>query len=316
MSTAHPSSNAVAATASQLDVDRFRRDHLDGVGDVAMLPTSVDPLRLAQVAAIRGDFCQRACDRMNMALRKCPLGDPVEYPAPKDASWATTNATAAQEALQVVREALHELSLDNPTKSTNKWPKHRNVDPLLFALRELDVSRFDEQLKDDPEAAVRFDCAKLSVEAWMGMKRNCSALSSAAQDYLAKHFPKVQTSSVIFQEDHQMLVVGSIKPALAGLDLALWPRHLFVCDAWANISCPAPEYPERFQMKMRKWESDGKRLCSPKKDNEWKSPLDWVSVPERIDHLLISQGYTSGQSDLRKIIVRYPDDEREDPNAL
>ncbi|WP_431286903.1 hypothetical protein [Roseateles chitinivorans] len=226
---------------------------------------SIDAERIARADALRRDFDQAAFRRLEMACCRQALGDPVEYPAPDDGSWAATNATAAQEALQAIREALHDLSLGSPAKSTNKWPRHACTDPREFPTATLNVKPSQAELADDPAAAARYAYAKASMEAWRGMKRNCSALCRAAQDYLARHFPKVQISTVHFREDHAMLVVGSLKPTHAGRPLSLWPRHLYVCDPWANISGPANEYPERFRQKMTKWESDGKRLISKHK---------------------------------------------------
>jgi hypothetical protein len=243
-----------------------------------------------------------------MAVNRDPVGSPVDYPAPEDTSWASTNARAAEEALQAIREALHSIS-SGSLKSTNKWSGHRCAAPSRYLNNgEYKWEEFEAMVKDDQGITKRLAMAKASLKAWRELERNCGALSLAAQDYLARHFPNVQTSRVTFREDHVMVVVGSVKPSHAERQLSEWPRHLFACDPWANITCPVSEYPQRYREKMRKWQSDGKRLLSDKRSGKWESPLDWLKTPDRMDAFEINQLCTSGQFLRRWVKVKYADD--------
>jgi hypothetical protein len=262
----------------------------------------IDPDRQAAAAAVRDKFLRLAYQRMDFAVDDEPLGQPVEYPSPNEASLAGTNGRAAHAALQGVRDALHDRAAGS-AKSTNKWSAGR-ADPFMPVEQRLDLSELRELLNDDPALGRRFELAGLSANAWAGHSRNCGALCRAVEDYLGDGFRSVQTARVELRPEHVMVVVGSFDPALAHRPMSDWPPHLHVCDPWANIACPAPEYPRRFQDKMRKWEADGKRLLITGTTG-WQSPTlhAWLRCPERIERVLIGQRYRSGQSTSKVIQV-------------
>lgn len=56
-----------------------------------------------------------------------------------------------------------------------------------------------------------------------------------------------------------------------------WPNHLAICDPWANIACPAREYPDRFAAKMDKWVRDKKTIWF---NDRWGAPnqADWLAA--------------------------------------
>jgi hypothetical protein len=278
-------------------------------------PSELNPLRELDPAVLREEFRAQAQSRMAGAVDDMPLGKARRYPAPDDPSFAGVNAKAAAVALAAVRHALHDRSAGS-AKSTNKWSKGQ-PDPFLAVEERLNLSEFRELLDDDdPLMKHRFEAAASSANAWAGLSRNCAGLTRAAQDYLERFFPEIQTTRVVFQDDsamcrvdHTMTVVGAFDPAWARRPMTAWPAHLIVCDPWANIACPAPEYSRRFQDKMRKWEADGKQVRF--KGTSWQSPTlpSWMTCPDRIDRVLIGRRHASGESLARGVKAeRAPED--------
>lgn len=269
-------------------------------GAIACVPKP--PATCAEAAQVRQEFEAAAVHRMHMALEDVPLGAAIEYPTAEDASFAQCNALAAEHTLRAVRAALHDRNL-GALKSTNKWSKTQAFPPSHQASGvELEMLR--RRLKNEAQVKLSFEFAAKSANAWAGRAVNCGALSDAAQDYLARYFPSLQTTLVSFEADHVAVVVGSFDRKLAARAMRHWPQHLVVCDPWANISCSADKYPECFRDKMKKWGMDGKRLLFEGSDR-WQAPTSdsWMRVPESGGLLLIRQGYSSGQSTVE--VVRF-----------
>lgn len=261
-----------------------------------------DPVREAEARAVKDKFLRQAYDRMEMAVDDEPLGRRVKYPSPADTTLAGVNARAADAALLAVGRALHDR-LAGAAKSTNKWSAGR-PDPFMPVEQRLDLSELRELLNDDPVLKRRFEVAGLSANAWAGLSRNCGGLCRAVEDFLGDGFQTVQTTRVELQPEHVMVVVGSFDPELAHRPLSSWPPHLMVCDPWAGIACPAPDYPRRFEDKMRKWAAAGKKLLITGTAG-WQSPTlpAWLRCPERIDRVFIGQRHVSGQSTAKVIVV-------------
>lgn len=93
---------------------------------------------------------------------------------------------------------------------------------------------------------------------------------------------------------HALIAVGEIEPELAYLPLGEWPEHIQICDPWANTTCSAPEYPEKFLEKMDKWQKDNKILLDDKE--EWISATNknWTTCIRKVPVIQIRQRYENG----------------------
>lgn len=245
---------------------------------------------------------ERARERVSKAERDAPLGAALIYPDPMDEREAENNRHAAAAALYVVRQALHDRARGS-LKSDNKWSAHQASEPgkdersgyVFTPLRSMEK-------RSDLCARAAEGIAALN--AWERKDRNCGALTQAAVDLLGYSLPSVQASFLCLEDDHTLMVAGTVSLDLIGKPLEAWPAHLHVCDPWANITCPAPAYPKLFQAKMRKWVADGKRILI-KGEEGWQSPGHPVSMrrPDRLGYLIVYQGHESGQS-VRTIFMR------------
>lgn len=199
-----------------------------------------------------------------------PMAELVVYPDCDDASKAEVNGKAAGKALAAVRQALYTRSLGS-AKSSNKWPGAQVLPPPPFVNRlTLDFSL------EESGCTPRVKRILYSLQAWQRANLNCSGLSVAVQDWLAEECPDIQTSLLDLGDEHTLVIVGSANEALVREPLRRWPPHLFVCDPWGNLCCPAHEYPDRFREKMFKWHEDGKQVKGA--DERWTSPI----APEKL----------------------------------
>lgn len=235
--------------------------------------------------ATRVEYTKRAGDRWASALRKIPLGNAIVYPDPDDVAQGAVNHSAAKAALTLVRELLHSPEMGG--KSTNKWSSHQETPPRERMSRSFPFTIGIE----NPSAEANL--AKSDCEVWAGYHCNCAALAIAAQHVVAQQEPTIQTSLVELTVDHVFAVIGSVRPELVCLPIQEWPAHLFICDPWANICCPAPDYPDRFKEKMAKWGRGGKRILSA--EQEWVAPdrPGWLLGAHRASRIIVEQRYES-----------------------
>lgn len=222
---------------------------------------------------------------------KRPMGELVVYPACDDASMAAVNGLAAGKALTAVRRMLYTRSLGS-AKSSNKWPGEQVLPPPPFKNRT--TPQFDlEETGFTPRVGRVLD----SLQAWQRSNLNCTGLSVAVQDWLGEEFPDIQTSRLDIGGEHMLVIVGSANEALVREPMRRWPPHLFACDPWGNLCCPAHEYPDRFREKMFKWHADGKRVQGT--DRRWISPIapENLCWADDVRRLIIRLRDRSGQSD-------------------
>ena len=184
-----------------------------------------------------------------------------------DARAADANTVAARSALDVVRRAMCDrrwtLKSANKRRSTDdasERTRFRAINDVVKGMNTL----------APPAGASR---AQQSAWVWSMPYANCTALSLCAQDHVRKHHPRLPNFLVNIGGCHSILVVGTPLGRLWDLDLASWPPHLQVCDPWANLTCPASDFPVRFTEKMAKWQRDGKLLLGDDGSPEWLSPL-------------------------------------------
>lgn len=64
--------------------------------------------------------------------------------------------------------------------------------------------------------------------------------------------------------DHIFLVIGQHSDANGDFpdDFANWDADAVICDAWADIACPAREYPARWRARMSNWKIMGMSLAN------------------------------------------------------
>jgi len=247
-----------------------------------------------EARVLRLHFHRGAQDRGLWAAnpQHCPLGPPIVCAAPHDVSFKAENQRAAEEALRRVRDAFN-LRSQGRAKAWNKWPASRLSAPVPVAPRVWPASYTFDPLTATP----RLVHATGSLGVWQGALPNCGGQSRAAQDYLAVTFPKVQTSIALLRVDHCFTIVGTVDPVFVDAPLDQWPSHLFVCDPWANICCPAPDYPLRFRERMEKWARDGKRLLL---GDAWSSPMspDLLSGAHALCSIDVRTNFSCGQCEV------------------
>lgn len=146
---------------------------------------------------------------------------------------------------------------------------------------------------------------KALSEAWAGCRRNCGALALAALDVVAQQTPPVQASIVELSIDHEFTVIGTMTPELLLKPFREWPSHLHVCDPWANICCPVPEYPEHFEKKMAKW-SDGRKLILVE-EGTWDLPSRcprWMQGAHQAAAIKVEQRDEQGRRTMPRYVHR------------
>lgn len=231
---------------------------LDGLPFKIRLTTDAAVARRTRAKLIY--LSQKAADR---SATCAPSLAPVLQAAPGDARWAKENGECANEALRAVRLALYSKK-HGSFKSTNKFSLKRIESERV----RLTQGKF--AVMNDPSAVNRRHYAALrSKNIWESTHINCDGLTAAAMDYVSHRHPRVPVSLGGVPE-HAFAIIGAVKPEYASLTLDKWPSHLYVCDPWANIACSAPEYPDKFMEKMKKWHDNGKLVLT--RDGTWISP--------------------------------------------
>lgn len=198
--------------------------------------------------------------------------------APGDARWAGKNEAVAKEALDTVRLALYKKK-HGSYKSTNKF---RVTDPYVEFTR-VTSGAFTNFNNFRNITDLRQQHASISKSIWESTSINCDGLARSAVDFISRTHPNIQASTLAIP-GHTLAVVGTIEAKSITSPLSEWPSHLYVCDPWANIVCPAPEYPQRFAEKMEKWEADNKKILH---NGKWISPTDktWVSCAKEVPNI-------------------------------
>lgn len=64
--------------------------------------------------------------------------------------------------------------------------------------------------------------------------------------------------------DHIFLVLGQVSAPDGTFpdDFSAWDANAVICDAWADIACPAREYPARWRARMNNWRIMGWSLAN------------------------------------------------------
>ncbi len=64
--------------------------------------------------------------------------------------------------------------------------------------------------------------------------------------------------------DHIFLVIGQPTDANGDFpdDITTWDANAVICDAWADIACPAVQYPARWRARMQNWQIMGFSLAN------------------------------------------------------
>lgn len=207
---------------------------------------------------------------------------------PGDARWAGKNEEVANEALKVVRLALYNKKYGSH-KSSNKF----KTTAFAAEINRVTSGKFFDFINAASSIGPSHMTAMLSRGIWNSTSINCDGLALSAMDFISHAHPNVQVSSVELP-GHRLAVVGTIDAKCIRSPLSEWPSHLYICDPWANIVCPAPEYPERFAKKMEKWESEHKKISS---DGEWISPTNekWVSCTKEVPKISTRITYKAHQ---------------------
>jgi hypothetical protein len=242
----------------------------------------------ATAQRIRSHFIALAEKSMKSAGAGDAEATNIVQAARGDASWAGKNEEVAKEALKMVRLALYKKKYGS-YKSTNKF---RTTDPYQ-ELRRVTSGEFCTFKKFEDIGSPRVRSAMLSRSIWQSTSVNCDGLALSALDFISRTHPNVQVSSVSVP-GHTLALVGTIDITCINSPFSEWPSHLYVCDPWANIACPAPEYPQRFAQKMEKWESEHKQIFS---GGEWLSPTNekWVSCAKEVPTIFTRFTYKDHQ---------------------
>lgn len=218
-----------------------------------------------RAARMRAQFMSRAARAQQRLSEGAPsTALPVHRPCS-----AKRAAQVASEALREVRHALY-------APPFSAWKSDNKGDPAQGARRQAEGAA----TRPDRWASTQFrrnvnspmGGAEQSGRVWGGLTSNCSDLARAALDYVAHHHPQVPTAFVVLGGQHSVAVIGALDEPMAQQPMSTWPRTLAVCDPWANIHCPAPEYAERFATRMIRWASQGQQVCDD--HGQWHAATD------------------------------------------
>lgn len=205
-------------------------------------------------------------------------------------SSAKTNEEAATDALKMVRLALYTREYGS-FKSDNKTTAF----DLLAGYGVASDGTFAEMQNFGNITDYRHISALRSRNIWSSTKINCHGLAVAAMDYVKSRYPNMQVALLGFATDHAVAVLGTLEAELKAAPLNKWPKHLFICDPWANIVCSAPEYRDKFFAKMEKWKSVDKLILNS--SNEWVCPINskWLACVDAVPQIFPLRSYSDGQ---------------------
>jgi hypothetical protein len=89
---------------------------------------------------------------------------------------------------------------------------------------------------------------------------NCGDLAAVAFDYLRKVGVFPIDYLELIKGDHAFLAIGR-KDSEDLQDFTAWVNG-FICDPWADIACPAPQFPQKWADQMRAWTATRRRYIS------------------------------------------------------
>ncbi|HEY8608992.1 MAG TPA: hypothetical protein VIM12_17900 [Noviherbaspirillum sp.] len=165
-------------------------------------------------------------------------------------------------------------------KSWNKFSMFK--DPLEENLRLRRAEHEDPSLG----APQSVDTRPFSSRVWRARSQVCDSLAQAAEDKLSELDPALHISRLGLGGLHAVTLVGLLPDGMLGKSMREWPSDIAICDPWANIACPANQYPDRFRSKMAQWHDNGKLIFFR---SQWRSPLDpeWLGLVDGQRMLLV-----------------------------
>jgi hypothetical protein len=109
---------------------------------------------------------------------------------------------------------------------------------------------------------------------------NCLEQSCAAASWLNDHGFFDYDLIYYPQGDHIFVAIGQPTASrdYAGKypdDFAAWDANAAICDCWADIACPAQDYPARWRARMGNWQIMGVRPANQQPtDPAWRDIVD------------------------------------------
>jgi hypothetical protein len=177
-----------------------------------------------------------------------PKAIPQVTQTPKEQALSEPkNKAVAEEALKNVRLALYNKNYGS-SKSLNKF----SIDKKESESARTNSGRLGELINFGGITNPFHQAAMKSKNSWESTAINCDGLALAAMDYVHYKHPDTRIA-VLSVPGHTLMAIGEISPECANLPLGAWPKHIHICDPWANITCSASEYPKKFTEKMEKW---------------------------------------------------------------
>ncbi len=114
---------------------------------------------------------------------------------------------------------------------------------------------------------------------------NCCEFACAAAFVHHKEWFHPNWDLVMFGDgaDHIFLVIEP--PACTKgeypTDSTRWPARSVICDPWADLACPATEFPDRWRARMKNWQSMGLLLGSPKTGTKEATESEWYDAVDK-----------------------------------
>ena len=175
-----------------------------------------------------------------------------------------SNQTAAENAMRYAR------AKTGAYKTANKFFNEKDA-PASFKRRyEASLYRGSIEREAPKLGATVDDIDRYAQRAMEVQAGNCGELAAIAYAYLLESAEASSFDYVIFASpgDHAFISIGQPLPVNGVYPISFgdWHDGAYICDPWANLACPAQEYPQYWQAKMRKWAMAGKRLGKPGDD--------------------------------------------------
>jgi hypothetical protein len=187
--------------------------------------------------------------------------------SPEDAAERTLQC--GLHACRVIREEIYLTGHKSTNKQRLDVERHITNDRLLQAAKAILSTR---------EFEIGSDAYIRSAREAKG--HNCDELAVLVYDWVSGNSTE-EVNVISLNGMHKVAILGTMPDDLPD-DMEKWPPHVTVVDPWANVVCPAKEYPKCFAAKMEKWEASRKLIQSK---GEWISPLDpaWLAMFKRSD---------------------------------
>ncbi|MCA9704954.1 MAG: hypothetical protein KDK70_03780 [Myxococcales bacterium] len=167
------------------------------------------------------------------------------------------------DAIQAMQYVKERIPLD---RSDNKFiPQHRSTLPFAERLQSRQAAvgwlntvrshpRCPHQGQSSPSDVVKYGAYVLAAA-----HGNCLEMSCAAAWYLNEVGCFGWDMVYYPNGDHVYLVMGQPTDLQGRFpdDFADWDPEAVICDVWADIACPAREYPARWRARMHNWQTMG-----------------------------------------------------------